>query len=308
MKNATGNFFVDIWDVIKKTFTRWNDADPFRQSAIIAFYAIFSLPALLVIVITIAGYIFGEDAIRGQLSGQISEMMGPDAAQMIETMIANAVEAEASTIMLIVGIAVLIFGATTVFVQLQKSLNRIWGIKVIPEKAWLKYIKDRLFSFGMILIIGFLLLLSLVVTSLLTAFSGLIQQYVPEILMVLFHILNIVVSLAIIATLFAMMFKILPDAVIHWKSVWIGGFITAFLFEIGKYGLGIYFGEAEPASMYGGAGSIVLILLWISYVCMILFFGAEFTREYAIKFGHGIKPKANAELVEDNLDNPNELE
>jgi membrane protein len=308
MATATGNFFIDIWDVIKKTFIRWNEADPFRQSAIIAFYAIFSLPALMVIIITIAGYAFGEDAIKGRISNEISGMLGADAAHMVETMVANAVEAEASTIMLIVGLGILLFGATTVFFQLQKSLNRIWGIRVKPEKAWLKYLRDRFFSFGIILVIGFLMLISLVVTSLLAALSEWMKNYIPDFLMVIFFILNIVFSLAIISVLFALMFKILPDAHIRWKSVWVGAIATAVLFEIGKFALGIYFGQAEPASMYGAAGSIVLILLWTSYVCMILFLGAEFTREYAIKFGHGIKPKENAELVPDILDNPNAME
>ncbi|MBA3901275.1 MAG: YihY/virulence factor BrkB family protein [Bacteroidetes bacterium] len=307
-KKATGKYFIDFWDVLKKTAKRWNDADPFRQSAIIAFYAIFSLPALLVIIITIAGYAFGEEAIEGKLSGQIAEMLGADAAEMVELMVANAAKTEASNLMMIVGIAILIFGSTTVFIQLQKSLNRIWGVRPIPEKAWLKYLKDRLFSFGIILVIGFLLLISLVVTSTLTIFSDLIKQYVPEVFMVGFHLINIVASLSIIATLFAMMFKILPDAIIRWKSVWKGAFLTAVLFEIGKYGISIYFGKADPASMYGAAGSIILILLWISYVCMILFFGAEFTKQYAIKFGFGIIPSASAELVDRRLDDPYELE
>jgi membrane protein len=308
MGTSTGNIFVDLWDVIKKTFTRWNDADPFRQSAIIAFYAIFSLPALLVILITIAGYLFGEDAVRGNISQEIAGMLGSDAANMIELMVANAVESDASTLMMIVGIGILIFGATTVFFQLQKSLNRIWGVVPKPDKAFMKYLRDRLFSFGLILAIGFLMMISLVITSMLTAFSGLIQQYVPEFLMVIFHIVNVLVSLLVIATLFALMFKILPDAKIRWKSVWVGASVTAVLFEIGKYALGIYFSEADPASMYGAAGSIILILLWISYVCMILFFGAEFTKQWAVKFGHGIVPKEGAELVEDNLDNPYQLE
>jgi membrane protein len=308
MEKATGNPFIDIWDVLKKTFKRWNDADPFRQSAIIAFYAIFSLPALLVIIIAIAGYAFGKDAIEGQLSGQIADMLGPDAANMIETMVANAAEAEASTLMMVIGIGLLVFGATTVFIQLQKSLNRIWGVRPIPKKAWVKYLKDRLFSFGVILVIGFLLLISLVITSMLTIFSDLIKEYVPEVFLLVFHLLNIIISLGIIATLFAMMFKILPDAIIRWKSVWVGAFLTAILFEIGKYGISIYFGEADPASMYGAAGSIILILLWVSYVCMILFFGAEFTKQYAIKFGFGIVPKQNAEIVKENLLDPYELE
>jgi membrane protein len=298
MKKATGNIFIDFWDVLKETFKGWNNIDPFRQSAIIAFYAIFSLPALLFIIIFVAGYFFGEDAIQGKISEEIAGMIGPDAANIIETMVAGAAEQEDSKLMFYIGIAILIFGSTTVFYHLQKSLNRVWGIEAQPEKAWLKYLIDRFFSFGVVLSIGFLMLMSLVVTSLLTALGSWLQNYVPDILMVIFHFLNILLSLTVITTLFALMFRILPDGKIEWKSIWTGSFVTAILFEIGKYALSLYFGEADPASAYGGAGAIVLILLWVSYVCLILFFGAEFTLQYAQKFGHGIKLKVGAKRVE----------
>jgi membrane protein len=302
MEKSTGNIFLDTWDVLKKTFKGWNDSEPFRQSAIIAFYSIFSLPALLLIIVTIAGYVWGEQAVSGMLSQEISGMIGPDAAEMVETMLSGAVEREDSQLMFYIGLGILLFGSTTVFYHLQKSLNKIWGIQPEPEKQWLKYIRDRIFSFGVVLIIGFLMLISLAITSLLTAFDSLIQQYVPDFLMVLFHIINILLSLAIISTLFALIYRFLPDGVLEWKSTWIGAFVTALLFEIGKYGLGIYFGQTNPASAYGSAGAIVLILLWVSYVCLILFFGAEFTFQWAKKFGHGIKPKENAKLVEPQRD------
>jgi membrane protein len=298
MKTATGNIFIDIWDVIKKTFKRWNEADPFRQSAIIAYYSIFSLPALLVILIAFAGYFFGEEAISGEISTQISGMIGKNAAETIEVMIANAIETDASFWATVIGIGVLLFGATTVFFQLQKSLNRIWGVKATPDKAFLKYLRDRFFSFGLIVAIGFLMLVSLALTSILSILSSWIKARFPDFLLVVFHIINFLVSLGIISVLFALIFKVLPDAIIKWKSVWVGAIVTAFLFVIGKYLLGIYFGEADPGSVYGGAGSIVLILLWVSYVCMVLFLGAEFTLQYSIKFGHGIMPKSNAEIIE----------
>ncbi|MDQ3192555.1 MAG: YihY/virulence factor BrkB family protein [Bacteroidota bacterium] len=297
MATKTGNIFIDIWDVIKSTFIRWNDADPFRQSAIIAFYAIFSLPALLVIIVSVAGYAFGEKAVQGKISEEIAKMMGKGAAQNIEQMIAQAAQTEATLLATVIGIGVLLFGATTVFFQLQKSLNRIWGVRPKPEKAFLKYLKDRLFSFGLILAIGFLMLISLVLTSLLAFLGSWFQQKFPDFLYVIVNIISFIVSLGVISVLFALMFKILPDAKIKWKSVWVGAIVTAVLFEIGKYLIGIYFSQADPVSVYGGAGSIVLILLWVSYVCMILFLGAEFTRQYAIKFGHGISPTENAELV-----------
>ncbi|KEO75522.1 YihY/virulence factor BrkB family protein [Anditalea andensis] len=293
-----------LWEVLKASGKRWNDADPFRQAAIISFYAILSLPALLVIIISIAGYFFGEDAVSGNLSNEISEMIGSDAAVMVEELVANASQAESGTIGIIIGVGVIIFGATTVFFQLQKSLNRIWGVMPKPGGAMKKYLVDRLFSFGLILVIGFLLLISLVLSSMMAILSDWLQTYLPSYLFILINIVNYLISLGVIATLFAMMFKMLPDAKIEWKSVWVGGFLTALLFEIGKFGLSIYFGTAEPESVYGAAGSIVLILIWISYVSMILFYGAEFTRTWAVKFGHGIKPKDNAILISEHYDNP----
>jgi len=297
-----------VWEVLKTSAIRWNDADPFRQAAIISFYAILSLPALLVVIISIAGYFFGDEAVSGNLSNEISEMIGSDAAEMIEDLVANASQAEASTIGLIIGIGVIIFGATTVFFQLQKSLNRIWGLIPKPGGAMKKYLVDRLFSFGLILVIGFLLLISLVLSSLMSILSDWLQTFLPSYLFILITIANYLISLIVIATLFAMMFKMLPDAKIQWRSVIVGGILTAFLFEIGKFGLSIYFGTAEPESVYGAAGSIILILIWISYVSMILFFGAEFTRTWAVKFGHGVRPKDNAILVEDHYANPYMME
>ena len=299
---ATGNIFIDIPDLIKTTFKKWNEADPFRQSAIIAFYAIFSIPALLVIIISIAGYFFGKEAVSGKISQEISSMLGDGTAESIEEMVANAVQTESSTLATVFGIGILLFGATTVFFELQKSLNRIWGVEPKPKKAFLKYIRDRFFSFGIILVIGFLMLVSLILTSVLTFMGEWLQALLPDFLLIIFHVLNFLISYAVITVLFALMFKILPDAVISWKSVWVGAIVTTFLFEIGKYALGIYFGVAKPESIYGGAGSVVLILLWVSYVCMILFFGAEFTKQYAIKFGQGIKPKESAVLVDNNYD------
>jgi membrane protein len=300
--------FKKVWEVLKTSAIRWNDADPFRQAAIISFYAILSLPALLVVIISIAGYFFGDEAVSGNLSNEISDMIGTDAAEMIETLVANASQAESSTIGIIIGVAVIIFGATTVFFQLQKSLNRIWGLIPKPGGAIKKFIVDRLFSFGLILVIGFLLLISLVLSSMMAILSDWLQTFLPSYLFILINILNYLISLIVIATLFAMMFKMLPDAKIQWRSVIVGGILTAFLFEIGKFGLSIYFGTAEPESVYGAAGSIILILIWISYVSMILFFGAEFTRTWAVKFGHGVRPKDNAILIEDHYANPYMME
>ncbi len=291
---------LDVWDVIKKTGIHWNESGPWRQSAILAYYSIFSLPALLLIIIVMAGYFFGEDAVSKELSVQISGILGRETARAVEGMIASAADTGSSTMAMLVGIGLLLFGATTVFYHLQLSLNRIWGVMPKPKQAFLKYVKDRLLSFGLVLIIGFLLLLSLIITSLLAILSDWLQSHWPVFSSAMVPLANYVISLLVTTTLFAMMFKILPDAIIRWRSVLVGALLTAVLFAIGQWGLSIYFSKTDPASVYGAAGAIILILIWTSYVAMILLFGAEFTRQWANKFGHGIKPKGNALLIEDD--------
>ncbi|MBA3681909.1 MAG: YihY/virulence factor BrkB family protein [Bacteroidetes bacterium] len=293
-------YFSDLGAITKKTAKAWVNADPFRQSAVVAYYAIFSIPALLVIVISCAGLIFGREAIQGQVSDQITGAMGADTAEQVEDMIAKASERKSSIIATIISVVTLILGSTGVFAQLQTSLNQIWEVKVTAKKKWLKTLKDRLFSFGLVLSIGFLMLISLILTAGLQAFNEWIKTYLPDFILYAFQFLNFVISFSSIGVLFALMFKILPDAKVKWRDVWIGAMATTLLFILGKFGLGIYFAKANPGSTYGAAGSIVLIMLWVSYSCMILFFGAEFTKQYAVHFGREIEPKRGAEIISDD--------
>lgn len=287
-----------LWTTIKKTIKSWWAGDPFRQSAVIAYYAIFSIPALLVIVIACAGLAFGEEAVRGEISNQISLAMGDKAAQQIEEIIANASEKKNSIIATIVSIVTLIVGCTGVFAQLQKELNTVWEVKVEAEKAWLRSLRNRIFSFGLVLAIGFLMLVSLLLTAGLSALGEWIRANLPDVMLFLFYTINFVVSFSIITVLFALMFKVLPDAQVRWKNVWIGATVTTGLFLLGKFGLGIYFGKSDPGSTYGAAGSIILIMLWVSYSCMIVFLGAEFTKQYTLARGDEIIPRKDAKLVE----------
>jgi membrane protein len=282
--------FIDIIKIISTTFKNWNDRDPFREGAIIAYYAIFSLPGLLVVVIALAGYFFGADAVSGHMQHQIVKAMGEDTAAQVQAMVVMAMKSKDSFLAAIIGIATMLFGATAVFTQLQKSLNNIWEVEVKTKKSgiWI-FAKTRLFSFGLIVSIAFLLLISLVLSSLISAFGNWIQQFWSESVLVFFQVFNIVFSFGIITLLFAMMFKILPDAKIKWKSVWIGALVTSLLFVIGKTALGLYFGKANPGSGYGAAGSIILILLWTSYSSMIVFFGAEFTKVFSDHY-YGVVP------------------
>lgn len=294
-------YLKHLWAITKKTFKAWNAADPFRQSAIIAYYAIFSIPALLVIIISCAGFIFGREAVQGEVSQQIGAAIGQDTAVQVEDMIAKAGMQKSSVIATIIGVVTLILGATGVFTQMQVSLNQIWEVKAgDKQKMWLRTLRDRLFSFGLILSIGFLLLISLLVTTALEAFAGWIRAHLPDVMLVVFQLINFIVSFGVITMLFSLMFKILPDARIKWRDVWIGAMVTTLLFILGKFGLGVYFGKVQPASTYGAAGSVVLIMLWVSYSCMIVFFGAEFTKQFAAHHGRRVIPARGAVLIEQN--------
>ncbi|HLN19527.1 MAG TPA: YihY/virulence factor BrkB family protein [Bacteroidales bacterium] len=288
---------LKLFTILKQTFKEWMAKDPFRESAVIAYYAIFSLPGLFVLIITLAGYFFGRDAVNEHVLNQVSSALGNDSADQIYEIIQQQESETQKTSVwgAIVGIATLLLGATGVFAQFQKSLNNIWEVK--PDKAKsgiVELIKVRLFSFGLIVSIAFLLIISLLISTLLTAFGEWLSSKFSESLLILLKILNFIISFSILTLLFAMMLKIFPDAKIKWKDVWIGSALTTILFIIGKYGLSLYFGKANPASAFGAAGSIILILLWVSYSSMIVFFGAEFTRQYANIHSGGAAPSDHA--------------
>lgn len=274
--------FKDIYTILKKAIKEWWANDPFRESAIIAYYAIFALPGLLVVILTTAGYFFGRDAVDNHVFAQFSSTMGADTAQQIQNIIVQASEAKNSVWATIFGIIIMIVGATAVFAQFQKSLNNIWDVRVEESKygIW-SFVRIRLFSFGLIVTIAFLLIVSLVISALLSALDSWLSGSFSETFFVVLQVVNFILSFAILTILFALMFKFLPDTKIKWKNVWIGSIVTAFLFEIGKFGLGLYFGKLNPEVGYGAAGSIILIMLWVSYSSMIVFYGAEFTRAYA---------------------------
>lgn len=267
--------------VLKTATKEWWKRDPFKESAIIAYYAIFSLPGLLVVIVTVAGYFFGQEAVNGQIAGQISSIMGDETAHQIEEIIAYGSESKKSIWATIIGIITILIGATGVFVQFQKSLNTIWEVKVESKSGILYMLSSRLYSFGLILAIAFVLIVSLVISSVLMVFGAWVTKHFSESFLIIIQLMNYIVSLGILAALFALMFKIFPDAKIKWRYVWIGALLTAILFEIGKFALGLYFGKANPGSGYGAAGSLILIMLWVSYSTMIVFYGAEFTHIYS---------------------------
>jgi len=284
--------------LLKDTFRQWSARDPFNNSIVIAYYTIFSLPGLLVIIITVAGYFYDKKEVTTHLTEQIQSTIGGDTAHDVEAIISKASETKGTVLATILGIATLLFGATGVFYQLQQMLNRIWEVKpkVKTKQKILELISDRLFSFGLVLAVGFLLLVSLVLSAALGAVSDWVSGRFSASLTIFFSILDIVVSIGVITLLFAAIFKFLPDAKIKLKDVWIGALLTSVLFVVAKFALGLYLGKSDPGSTYGAAGSIILIMLWVSYAGLILLFGAEFTQVY-ITSKYGKKPEPTSVAV-----------
>ncbi|GAA4150042.1 hypothetical protein GCM10022217_02650 [Chryseobacterium ginsenosidimutans] len=295
-----------FWETLKETFKEWNNSTASNDSASLAYYAIFSIPGLLIIIIWIAGYFFGEEAIRGEISNQISGIMGQDVAKSIQDMIAGALIDKENVIMKAVGIGSLVFGSTTLFFQLQHSLNTLWDVKAAPKKALVKFLLDRANSLGMILIIGFLLMITMVLSSLISILNNWITAYFGLETYVAVQLVNFTIGFVIVMFLFALIFKVLPDVKVSWKPIWKGAFLTTILFTLGKFLLSLYFGTAKPTSAFGAAGTVILIMMWINYSCMLIFFGAEYTKIYAYKKGYTIIPSkhakwSDAKLYEDSL-------
>jgi membrane protein len=271
-----------LTSVFSKAFKKWYSRDPIKESSVIAYNAIFSMPGLLVLVITFAGYFFGAELISQQVHSTVAQAIGKDTADMVQQMSEMAMKHKRSVLASIFGIATVLIGATGVFVHLQRSLNIIWEVKASTTKSGIwTFIKKRLFSFGLILSIAFLLLISLAISSFISSIGGWVNDLRSDSAIWLFQALDFVVSLFLVTLLFALMFKILPDATVKWQTVWIGAFVTALLFVIGKTLLGLYFGKAEPGIGYGAAVSVVLILIWTTYSSAIVFYGAEFTKVYS---------------------------
>ncbi|MDO3426433.1 YihY/virulence factor BrkB family protein [Chryseobacterium sp. APV1] len=295
-----------FWETLKESFRQWNNSSASSDAASLAYYAIFSIPGLLIIIIWIAGYFFGEEAIRGEITNQISGIMGKDVAKSIQDMIAGALIDRENIFMKAVGVGSLVFGSTTLFFQLQHSLNNLWDVQATPKKAFVKFLLDRANSLGMILIIGFLLMITMVLSSMISILNNWITNYFGLETYLIVQLVNFGIGFAIVMLLFALMFKILPDVRMRWKPVWNGAFLTAILFTLGKFLLSLYFGTTKPTSAFGAAGTVILIMMWINYSCMLIFFGAEYTKVYAYEKGYTILPSkhakwSDAKLYEDSL-------
>ncbi|MFZ4724081.1 MAG: YihY/virulence factor BrkB family protein [Paludibacter sp.] len=288
-----------VFKVLKNAFKNWYDKDPLRESGIIAYYAIFSLPGLLVVIITLAGYFFGKEAVNNQVAEQFTSSMGAETANQIQDIVLQASRMRNSLLATIMAVITILVGATGVFVEFQNALNQVWEVKLDITKSGIwQVIRIRLFSFGLIISFAFLLVVSLLVSTIIAAFGKWMSAQFSDSFIILLQLLNSGFSFIVLAILFALMYKILPDAKIKWKHVWIGSFVTAFLFGIGKYALGLYFSQSNPGTGYGAAGSIILIMLWVTYSSAIVLFGAEFTHAYANMFSGKVAPSEIAKKAQ----------
>ena len=286
----TKGLLSKTWYLLKTTFNEFNDDNAIKLSASLSYYTIFALPPLMIIIITVCGFFFGKDAVTGQLYGQINGLVGNDAAIQIQNAIKNVELSNSNVFATIFGGAMLLIGASGVFAEIQSSINFIWGLRAKPNKGIKKFIQNRLMSFSMIASVGFLLLVSLLVNSVMDLLSARLKLYFPESTVYLFYGLNTIIVFLIITLLFAIIFRTLPDGNIKWKDAFIGASSTSILFMIGKFAIGFYLGSSTVATVYGAAGSIIIILLWVYYSAIILYFGAEYTKVYARAFGGSISP------------------
>jgi len=284
------NLVKNTGHLLKDTLSEFIDDNGMKLSAALSYYTIFSLPPLLLIMISLCGFFFGTEAVRGEIFGQINQLVGNDAALQIQETIKNVALSRSNSFAATIGVVVLLIGASGVFAEIQDSINYIWGIRAKPKRGFVKFIYNRLMSFSMIGSVGFLLLVSLIINSIVGMVSNRLAIILPLNTFVLFYIINTLIVFFIIALLFMIIFRTLPDGKIAIRDCAIGSSFTAVLFMAGKFAIGFYLGRYNIASVYGAAGSVILILVWVYYSAIILYFGAEFTKVYANTHGQKIIP------------------
>jgi membrane protein len=291
----------EAFQLVKKSAADFSNDDCPRMAAALAYYTVFALPPMLILIMMLVGAFVSRETVQDALSGQMGSMLGGDGAKTVGSMVNQSKQPGGGAIGTIMGIAALVLGATGAFMQLQAALNTAWGVKPDPRAGGIKnFVFKRLLSVGMVLSIAFLLLVSLALSAALTAVGGAVGALIPGASAVVIGILQTLVSLVVVTLLFAAIFKVLPDARIAWRDVWVGAVVTAVLFEIGKWGIGLYLGNSNPGKAYGAAGSLAVILVWIYYTSMIVLFGAEFTETWATEKGAGIEPEEGAMWIDDD--------
>jgi membrane protein len=289
--------FKGFWQSIKKAAVGFVDDNITKLSGSLAFYMVFSMGPMLLIIITISSIFLGREAVEGKVYGQIEGFVGHDTALQLQQIIQHAFISGKNKLATIIGFIALLIGATSVFAEMQDSINIIWGIKAKPKEGWVAWLKNRVLSFSVIISLAFLLLVSLGVSALVESFTNHLKGMFPDLTLTVFYILNQILTISTSAFIFAVIFKVLPDANIKWKDVIVGALVTTFLFLLGKFGISFYISKSNIGTTYGTAGSLIVLLLWIYYSAMILYFGAEFTKAYAVEYGDQINPKEYAVTV-----------
>ena len=287
---SAGKWLKKVFSLLKATFKAFTEDRALKMSAALAYYTIFALAPLIMILISLASIFYGKEATQNQVFNQLNGLVGNEAAMQIQDIIKNIALSQNSTFAIVVGFFTLFLGATGVFMEIQDSINQIWRVKAKPKKGWKKMLINRFLSFSMIISLGFLLIVSLVINGLILAFSAKLSEYFPDVTVLLVQLINASITFVVIAALFAIIFKYLPDVIISWKDIRIGALFTALLFTIGRSLIGLYIENVAPGSTYGAAGSLIVILVWVYYTSAILYFGAEFTQVYAQSYGGAIKP------------------
>jgi len=287
-----------LWTILKDSANGFVDDKLMKLSGALAYYTIFSMGPLLLIIITLCGLFFGRDAVQGKVYAQLEGFVGRDTASQLQSIIQHAAISGKGTLATVVGIVLLVIGASSVFAEIQDSINMIWGLKPKPKAGWLLFLKNRLLSFSIIVSLAFLLLVSLGISAMIDILGNKLQAHFPGLSVVVIYIINNLITVAITTVIFAVIFKVLPDANIRWKDVITGAVATMILFLLGKFGISYYISKSNIGSTYGAAGSLIVLLLWVYYSAMILYFGAGFTKFYAVHVGDEIKPAEYAVTVE----------
>jgi membrane protein len=279
-----------IGQVLVQCFKNFMDDKILKFSASLAYTTVFSFGPLLVVIIFLCSFFLGQEAVQGRIYDQMKQFVGPDAALQLQTIIKNASLSGKGTTAAIIGIVTLLFSATAVFAEIQDSINTIWGFKAKPQKGIWQFVRTRFLSFSIVISLGFLLLVSLAVTTIVEGLSNRLKSHFPDVTVVVFYILNLVISFSVITVLFLLIFKVLPDAKTKWKDVLPGAIASSVLFMIGKFGISFYIGQSKIGTTYGAAGSLVVLLLWVYYSAIILYLGAEFAMAWSAKKGSSLQP------------------
>jgi membrane protein len=286
-----------IWELLKESLKAFGEHNITKLSGSLAYYTVFSLAPLMVLIISLAGIFLGQEAVEGKVYETLDGFLGTESAAQLQETIQKASLAGKGKFAAIIGGVTLLIGATTVFAQIQDSINDIWGVKAKPKRGWLKLLKNRVLSFSIIVTLGFLLLVSLVLSALIDTLGNHLQARFPDVTVMLLYVTNLIITFLVSTALFAVIFKVLPDAKMNWRDMWPGAITTAILFMIGKFGISVYIAKTDIGSTYGAAGSLVILLLWVYYSAIILYFGAAITKSYANNHGSGIRPKAYATIT-----------